>query len=123
YLPDPISADPASPIMQFYTDWYAFLKQEGVDFTKVDSQNTPSSSLAAKNEPDSQKGLIALDYGSRTIQYAKESAGIANNIDSINCMCMVPIAWQHWTRSAVSRCSGDFPMGDIYYDSFLMHQA
>jgi hypothetical protein len=123
YLPDPVSAAPGSPAMRFYDDWYAFLRSETVDFTKVDSQNSVASSLAPKSENDTQMGLIEIDYAARALHAAKEAASSKHAIPNINCMCMVPTSWQHWTGSAVSRCSGDFCMGDVRYSSFLMHQA
>ncbi len=85
---------------QFYNDWYDYLKNEGVDFVKVDNQ------------------LVADRICRNNITFFEGAANLQNNMQDavkkyfdghvINCMDMTTDAVYNYKSSAVARSSEDF---------------
>lgn len=95
-LPDPNS----NGVSQFFSRWYELLKEEGISFTKIDSQ----SSLTNLFRDELPNGQVVKAYQSQLEKVVDDTM----LFPSINCMGMAPENF--WLRgtSPVSRTSDDF---------------
>ncbi|MEI6916507.1 MAG: Sip1-related alpha-galactosidase, partial [Armatimonadota bacterium] len=84
----------------FWNGWHSHLRQQGVDFVKVDNQGaTWHHSRGTMPVGDAAKGQ---QYG------LQASIGLNFSDRVINCMCMANDCIWHWTSSNVARNSDDF---------------
>jgi raffinose synthase len=90
----------ASRGFAFWNAWHSYLKNQGVDFVKVDHQNSLSKYF---------KDNVALGAAAREAHQALE-ASLGINFDScvINCMGMAAENLWHRPNTAVARNSDDF---------------
>jgi hypothetical protein len=90
----------ASRAFDFWNKWHSYLKQEGVDFVKVDYQSVLVNML--KND-------IAIGRAAKEAHEALE-ASVGKNFDNriINCMGMASENLWHRPVSPISRNSDDF---------------
>lgn len=84
----------------FYDKWYSYLKDEGIDFVKVDGQS------ALKNHYRNNEEIVKVAKGTHTI--LEEAVEKYMNGNVINCMGMAIENILSRKKSAVSRNSDDF---------------
>ncbi|MFC4599514.1 Sip1-related alpha-galactosidase [Cohnella hongkongensis] len=96
WVPEP----EAPPAFGFWSGWHAYLKRQGVDFVKVDSQ----SAIASFYRDQAPIGAAAC--AAHTALEA--SIGLHFQGCVINCMGMAPENVWHRPASSVSRTSDDF---------------
>jgi raffinose synthase len=95
----------------FWNDWHAYLKRQGVDFVKVDSQSAVANFLTDHTP---------IGVAAQSAHTALEaSVGLHFNGCVINCMGMASENIWHRPASAVSRNSDDFMPENK--DSFKEH--
>jgi raffinose synthase len=84
----------------FYSDWYSYLKNEGVDFVKVDNQLI--------NQKIAQ-GSLSFDEAAKQIQanFQKPAKEIFQE-SVLNCMCVTNDVLFHLTDNAIARSSEDY---------------
>ncbi|HIE52384.1 MAG TPA: hypothetical protein EYP85_11545 [Armatimonadetes bacterium] len=86
--------------VQFWSDWHAHLRAEGIDFVKVDNQGCLYHHT---------RHLLPIGTAASGAQYALQaSVNLHLRGWMINCMCMTSEAHWHWITSNVSRSSEDF---------------
>ena len=99
----------------FYSDWYRLLREEGIDFVKVDGQSAV---------PMYYKNLMPLAEAARKISLALESGACRMDGAVINCMGMAMENLLQRPSSAVSRNSDDFlPMKEESFAEHLIQNA
>lgn len=84
----------------FWNAWHGYLRRQGIDFVKVDSQ------AAINNYLQYERSIGAS--ASAVHQALEASAALHFNSAMINCMGMAPENIWHRPKSAVSRNSDDF---------------
>lgn len=88
----------------FWDAWHAYLKEQGIDFVKVDGQS------AIRNFLDGQEAIGQA--AEETHKGLEASVGIHFDQTMINCMGMAPENIWNRPASAVSRSSDDFVPDD-----------
>jgi raffinose synthase len=84
----------------FYRDWYTYLKNEGVDFVKVDNQLI--------NQKIAQ-GSLPFDETAKLIQSNfQEPANEIFQENVLNCMCLTNDVLFHFPKNAIARSSEDY---------------
>lgn len=94
----------------FYRDWYKYLRNEGIDFVKVDAQSSIPSFF---------ENSLSVSEGSRGLNEALEEGAIYFDNTIINCMGMAMENVLARPNSSVSRNSNDFFPNDK--NSFSEH--
>src|SRR5690606_18830163 len=90
----------AAAAFGFWNDWHGYLKKQGVDFVKVDSQSAVANFLS---------GHAPIGAAAEAAHTALEaSVGLHFDGCVINCMGMAGENIWHRPASAVSRNSDDF---------------
>ena len=92
-LPSPVNG------VNFYVDWYQYLKSQGIDFTKVDGQS---------NVRLHYEDTMPVPEAAKGSNYALESAAMWMNGAIINCMGMAMENILARPNTALSRNSDDF---------------
>jgi hypothetical protein len=89
---------------EFWHDYYAHLRAQGIDLLKIDNQSCIAGDL---------RGLGPL--GDLIDQYydMQQGAAYSQNLAVLNCMCMPSYCFTHWKMSNVSRVSDDFGPGNL----------
>lgn len=99
----------------FYSDWYAYLKKEGIDFVKVDGQS------AVKNYFENS---IPVCRAARGLHQALEGGASCMDGAIINCMGMAMENILARPASALSRSSDDFvPSKENGFGEHLLQNA
>lgn len=89
----------------FWNEWHSRLKNQGIDFVKVDNQGATYHHT---------RGSMPIGDAAKGQQYGLQaSIGLNFNQNVINCMCMASECAWHWIASNVSRNSDDFWPGSI----------
>jgi len=86
--------------LQFYDDWYSYLKDQGITFVKVDNQLAVNK-ISNGNFPIWQTGEMMLGNMHQAVN--KYFSGKV-----INCMNMTNSDFYHYSKSAVARTSEDY---------------
>lgn len=84
---------------KFFHDWYNYLRKEGIKFVKVDNQN---------DQPTYYFNNIPNQEGARNLLHLLQASAHGNNMEILNCMCMVPESYLNWISSNVARASTDY---------------
>lgn len=99
----------------FYLDWYRRLKEDGVDFVKVDGQGAASMYYA---------DTVPISEAARGMMQAVETSSYVFDSAVINCMGMPMENILGRTASAVSRNSDDFfPKREDSFKEHLIQNA
>lgn len=84
----------------FWNEWHSRLKEQGIDFVKVDNQGATYHHT---------RGAIPLGDAAKGQQHGLQaSIGLNFNQNVINCMCMASECAWFWTASNIARNSDDF---------------
>lgn len=89
---------------QFWHDYYAHLRSQGIDFLKIDNQSAVARDL---------QGIGPLDDMIEKHYDMQQGAAFSQNLTILNCMCMSSYCYTRWKRSSVSRVSDDFSPGNF----------
>ncbi len=95
----------------FWNSWHSYLREQGIDFVKVDNQGG-SSEYARNNKPRAQAARTML--GALEASVMKNFAG-----DILHCMGMGQAEYLNRFTTGVTRSSDDFYPGRM--DGFRMH--
>lgn len=99
----------------FYKDWYAYLRQEGIDFVKVDGQSAVRSYF---------ENSVPVCQAARGIHQALEGGASYLNGAVINCMGMAMENMLSRPSTALSRSSDDFvPARENGFGEHLLQNA
>jgi len=89
---------------QFWHDYYAHLRSQGIDLLKIDNQSAVGRDL---------QGIGLLDDVIEKHYDMQQGAAFSQNLAILNCMCMPSYCYTRWKSSSVSRVSGDFGPGNF----------
>ncbi len=89
---------------EFWHDYYAHLRAQGIDLLKIDNQICLGNDL---------QGLGPLDTMIDQYYDQQQGAAYSQNLAILNCMCMPSYCYTHWKISNVSRVSDDFGPGNL----------
>jgi hypothetical protein len=95
YVPPPTMNE----AFEFYRKFFSWVKDNGVDFVKVDNQWV----IHALYYKD-----LMVGEASRNIELAMQAAAYANGLDILNCMSMAPENYSNFLFSNVMRVSIDY---------------
>ncbi|MEM2341760.1 MAG: Sip1-related alpha-galactosidase [Candidatus Bathyarchaeia archaeon] len=95
YVPPPLMNE----AFEFYNKFFLWVKDEGVDFVKVDNQWAIHMLYHR---------ALMVGEASRNIELAMQAAAYANGLDILNCMSMVPENYSNFLFSNVMRVSTDY---------------
>ncbi|MEX2683606.1 MAG: Sip1-related alpha-galactosidase [Candidatus Sigynarchaeota archaeon] len=96
---------------EFWHDYYAHLRAQGIDFLKIDNQSALAHYL---------QGIGPVDTMIDQYYDMQQGAAYSQNLAVLNCMCMPTYCYTHWKISNVSRVSDDFGPGNL---AGLKHQV
>ncbi len=86
----------------FWRDYYAHLRQQGIDLLKIDNQSSVGRVFEGYKPLDD----VIADYYDM-----QQGAAYSQHLDILNCMCMPSYCYIKWHVSNVSRVTDDFYPG------------
>ncbi|MBQ7840109.1 MAG: hypothetical protein IJ390_06455 [Lachnospiraceae bacterium] len=111
-----LPAPDAEKAYRFFSDWHRLLKEEGIDFVKVDSQSTMLGHY---------QGNVNIGEAARQLHLGLERS-VQTYMDNrlINCMCMDTQNLLVRPASPISRNSTDFfPLQENGFEEHLLQNA
>ncbi|HME56292.1 MAG TPA: Sip1-related alpha-galactosidase [Candidatus Lokiarchaeia archaeon] len=89
---------------KFWVDYYKYMRQAGVDMVKIDNQSSIGSMF---------DGIYPIDDAIEKYYLMQQGAATGQNIAILNCMAQASDCKIYWSKSNVSRVSGDFGPGNF----------